>query len=213
MNSKITKQPHVVHAGLEHDPAAAAAGNGGSSSSSSSSNGVTNNGVSSSSSAQAPTDITASSPALVTDATSSSSSGSKAGLATSSSAAAVSVAEAPAPAQEPQQQQQQQQQDKQALFWQRTSALSCKVNLSMTLRLPYPLSIVPGPLLSTTAGLVAKLVMQSLLPSFLELLATDYGRWAMGVSRAAPVGSLVAAGKQHLKQQKQQQEKQQQEQQ
>jgi hypothetical protein len=95
--------------------------------------------------------------------------------------------------------QQQQQQQPQALYWQRTSALSCKVNLSMTLRLPHPLSIVPGPLLSTTAGLVAKLVMQSLLPSFLELLATDYGRWATGSSRAAPVGSLVAAGKQYLK--------------
>jgi hypothetical protein len=99
---------------------------------------------------------------------------------------------------DPHQQQQQQQQ----LYWQRTSALSCKVALSMTLRLPHPLSIVPGPLLSTTASLVAKLVMQSLLPSFLELLGTDYGRWSSGSSRAAPVGSLVAAGKQHMKQQK-----------
>lgn len=87
--------------------------------------------------------------------------------------------------------------------WQRGSVLGCKVKLSMTLRLPHPLSIVPGPLLSTTAGLVAKLVMQALLPSFLELLATDYGRWAAGSSTAArqalPAGSLVTAEKQPLK--------------
>lgn len=90
------------------------------------------------------------------------------------------------------------------LVWQRGSVLGCKVKLSMTLRLPHPLSMVPGPLLSTTAGLVAKLVMQALLPSFLELLATDYGRWASGSSTAArqalPAGSLVTAGKQQLQQ-------------
>jgi hypothetical protein len=97
-----------------------------------------------------------------------------------------------------QQDQQQQDQQQDLLYWQRTSALSCKVSLSMTLRIPHPLSVVPGPLLSTTAGLVAKLVMQSLIPSFLELLATDYGRWASGSSRTAAVGSLVAAGRQHL---------------
>jgi hypothetical protein len=104
-----------------------------------------------------------------------------------------------------------------APVWQRMSSLACKVKLSMTLRMPHPLSIVPGPLLSTTAGLVAKLVMQALLPSFLELLATDYARWAAGSStharQALPAGSLVAAGKQQLQQaqerrQQQQQEKQ-----
>eukprot|EP00878_Enallax_costatus_P021428 GHUV01022680.1.p1 GENE.GHUV01022680.1~~GHUV01022680.1.p1 ORF type:complete len:240 (-),score=100.71 GHUV01022680.1:93-812(-) len=88
--------------------------------------------------------------------------------------------------------------------WQRGSSLGCKVRLSMTLRLPHPLSIVPGPLLSTAAGLIAKLVMQALLPSFLELLATDYGRWASGSStatrQATPAGSLVTAGKQQLQQ-------------
>lgn len=90
----------------------------------------------------------------------------------------------------------------QQLLWQRGSSLGCKVRLSMTLRLPHPLSIVPGPLLSTTAGLVAKLVMQALLPSFLELLATDYGRWASGSStatrQAMPAGSMITAGKQQV---------------
>lgn len=92
-------------------------------------------------------------------------------------------------------------------YWQRTSAMACKVKLAMTLRLPHPLSIVPGPLLSTTASLVARLVMQSLLPSFLELLATDYGRWAAGSSRAAPVGSLVAAGREQQQQQTREQQR------
>lgn len=185
MSSKITKQPHIVHASADHGPpppapgAAAAASSTSSSTSSSGSNG----------------------------SGSSSSTSGVAGIPSSSSgqAAAVAVAESsPAGVAAAHQQQQQdgqhhQQQQQQALYWQRTSALSCKVNLSMTLRLPHPLSIVPGPLLSTTAGLVSRLVMQSLLPSFLELLATDYGRWATGSSRAAPVGSLVAAGKQYLK--------------
>jgi hypothetical protein len=187
MSSKITKQPHIVHADADHGSPPDTA-------------------VSSSSSSAAQAVL----GSAATDADSSSSSSS------STSQVAVAVAKGPVllqtmeDAQHKQQQQQQQQptqqqdQQQQALYWQRTSALSCKVNLSMTLRLPHPLSIVPGPLLSTTASLVARLVMQSLLPSFLELLGTDYGRWATGSSRAAPVGSLVAAGKQHMKQQQQQ---------
>jgi hypothetical protein len=103
--------------------------------------------------------------------------------------------------------------EQQAPAWQRMSSLACKVKLSMTLRMPHPLSIVPGPLLSTTAGLVAKLVMQALLPSFLELLATDYARWAAGSStqarQALPAGSLVAAGKQQLQQAQERQQQQQ----
>jgi Protein of unknown function (DUF1997) len=80
--------------------------------------------------------------------------------------------------------------------WKQRSSLSCAVRLSMTLRAPPPLALVPGPLLSTTAGLVARLVMQALLPSFLGLLAADYNRWADGSSTVArnanPAGSLIA---------------------
>jgi hypothetical protein len=185
MSSKITKQPHIVHAGADHgSPPDTAAS-------------------SSSSAVQAVVSSAARDAGGGSSSSSSSSGSSQAAVAVAESPVAVQTAE---DAQQQQQQQptQQQDQQQQALYWQRTSALSCKVNLSMTLRLPHPLSIVPGPLLSTTASLVAKLVMQSLLPSFLELLGTDYGRWATGSSRAAPVGSLVAAGKQHMKQQQQQ---------
>jgi hypothetical protein len=79
--------------------------------------------------------------------------------------------------------------------WEQESSLKCSVSLNMRLRLPHPLSIVPRPLLSTAAGLVAKLTMQALLPSFLELLSTDYSRWAAGSStstrQAVAAGSLV----------------------
>jgi len=228
MSSKVTKQPHLVHSDTDHTPApaadAAAAGGGSNgaaalngsaaasqsaSYSSSSSNGAA--GSSAVSAAAAGAGVS-SFDMPVSTSSSSSSSSSTAVIQEAPAAAAVATAssttatleQAVSSEQQQQQQsavQQQQQQQQPTLYWQRTSALSCKVNLSMTLRLPHPLSIVPGPLLSTTASLVAKLVMQSLLPSFLELLSTDYGRWATGSSRTAPVGSLVAAGKQHLKQQ------------
>jgi hypothetical protein len=70
--------------------------------------------------------------------------------------------------------------------------MSCVVDVAFTVTVPPPLSLVPGLLLSTTASLVAKLTMQTLLPQFLELLAVDYQRWSSGtVSRAQPAGSLV----------------------
>ena len=79
--------------------------------------------------------------------------------------------------------------------WEQESSLKCSVSLDMRLRLPHPLSIVPRPLLSTAASLVAKLTMQALLPSFLELLSTDYSRWAAGSStssrQAVAAGNLV----------------------
>lgn len=82
-----------------------------------------------------------------------------------------------------------------------SSKLRCKVDVSCTLRVPHPLSIVPAPLLSSTGSMVARLAMQALLPSFLELLAVDYARWAAGgstsVRQATPAGSLVPASSEH----------------
>jgi len=78
---------------------------------------------------------------------------------------------------------------------QQISRLRCDVEVRLRVRVPPPLSAVPGPLLSTTGGLLAKLVMQALLPSFLDLLAVDYGRWAAGDAnrRAIAAGSLLPA--------------------
>ena len=76
---------------------------------------------------------------------------------------------------------------------QQVSRLRCDVAVRVRLRVPPPLSAVPGPLLSTTGGLLAKLVMQALLPTFLDLLAVDYARWAAGDAsrRTSAAGSLV----------------------
>jgi hypothetical protein len=76
---------------------------------------------------------------------------------------------------------------------QQISRLRCDVDVRLRVRVPPPLSAVPGPLLSTTGGLLAKLVMQALLPSFLDLLAVDYARWAAGDSsrRTTAAGSLL----------------------
>lgn len=75
------------------------------------------------------------------------------------------------------------------------SQLSCHVDLRFTLKLPHPLSLVPRPLLQHAGNLLTKVTMQALLPNFLDLLSTDYQRWAQGTrQQAAPVGSLLSAG-------------------
>lgn len=70
------------------------------------------------------------------------------------------------------------------------------VDVGFTVLVPHPLSVVPKPLLFMTASLIARFALQSLLPSFLDLLAVDYSRWAAGngAARAQPAGSLVVAG-------------------
>jgi hypothetical protein len=73
----------------------------------------------------------------------------------------------------------------------RVSELCAEVEVAFGARAPYPLSIVPRPLLNYTGSAVAKLAMAALLPSFLELLSVDYRRWAAGLTRAAD-GNLVA---------------------
>jgi len=64
--------------------------------------------------------------------------------------------------------------------------------------MPYPLSVVPGPLLSLGASLVSKATIKGLLPAFLQLLSIDYGRWASGQprSRTQGTGSLLQAPQQ-----------------
>ena len=65
--------------------------------------------------------------------------------------------------------------------------------LQVEAQVPYPLSVAPRPLLQLAATLVTKFSIQQLLPSFLALLATDYGRWAAGetTSRSKAAGSLL----------------------
>ncbi len=57
----------------------------------------------------------------------------------------------------------------------RTNADPC---VQFDVIMPPPLSVVPAPILALAGGLIARLVTDALLPSFLKLLATDYIRCA-----------------------------------
>lgn len=72
--------------------------------------------------------------------------------------------------------------------------LHCDVALNFSVMMPYPLTVVPAPLLGMAAGLLSKLAVQSLLPGFLDMLAVDYGRWAQGIARGQSAGSLLGGG-------------------
>ncbi|EFJ42560.1 hypothetical protein VOLCADRAFT_107195 [Volvox carteri f. nagariensis] len=76
-----------------------------------------------------------------------------------------------------------------------TALLVGSVDVAMTVMLPPALATVPRPLLRMAGNLIARYAIASLLPSFLDLLVADYGRWSSGqtvAARAAPVGSLAA---------------------
>ncbi|GFR48102.1 hypothetical protein Agub_g9789 [Astrephomene gubernaculifera] len=77
-----------------------------------------------------------------------------------------------------------------------TALLVGSVDLSVTVTVPSALTAVPRPLLGMTGSLIVRYAISSLLPSFLDLLVADYGRWSSGqtvAARAAPAGDLAAA--------------------
>ncbi len=60
------------------------------------------------------------------------------------------------------------------------------VDVAVTVTVPPALAVVPRPLLGMTGSLIARYAISSLLPSFLDLLATDYGRWGVGWPKDEP---------------------------
>lgn len=79
--------------------------------------------------------------------------------------------------------------------------LAARVDLRVNINVPPPLRVVPGPLLSYAGGLVLKVALQQLLPTFLQLLAKDYQVWSSGtrdrdLSRDSPGESLLTAASQ-----------------
>jgi hypothetical protein len=54
--------------------------------------------------------------------------------------------------------------------------LDLDVKLECRLLVPHPLAAIPGPMLSLAGSLIARLMIQSLIPSFLDLLKVDYQR-------------------------------------
>ena len=68
--------------------------------------------------------------------------------------------------------------------------LRCDTRLMMRVQVPRPLSVAPSFLLGGAFSVIASAVMAALLPKFAEFVAADYGRWARGEDRDAPVGSF-----------------------
>ncbi|KAG2486529.1 hypothetical protein HYH03_014830 [Edaphochlamys debaryana] len=76
-----------------------------------------------------------------------------------------------------------------------SAVLEGSVDVAVTVMVPQALAAVPRPLLGMTGSLIARYAIASLLPSFLDLLLADYGRWSSGQTvsaRAAPAGDLAA---------------------
>lgn len=81
-----------------------------------------------------------------------------------------------------------------AVCYQNTE-IHCHIDLSFTMKVLHPLSLVPGLLLQYTGNTITRFAIQALLPNFLDLLAVDYQRWAQGTGmRGDAAGSLVTPG-------------------
>ncbi|PRW58005.1 kinase [Chlorella sorokiniana] len=78
--------------------------------------------------------------------------------------------------------------------------LHCRTRVTMAVRVPGPLKVVPNALLGYAGSLLLRTILSATLPNFLALLAADYRRWAgiagTGDSSArqldAPVGELFS---------------------
>ncbi|KAL4858298.1 Protein NRT1/ PTR FAMILY 8.1 [Chlorella vulgaris] len=104
--------------------------------------------------------------------------------------------------------QQQQQQAQQQQAQGRQASLHCRTQVTMAVRVPRALKVVPSALLGYAGSLLLRTVLAATLPNFLNLLAADYRRWAglagtsdgdgdgggsgSGRQLDAPVGELFA---------------------
>mgnify|MGYP002025443610 CR=1 FL=1 len=58
--------------------------------------------------------------------------------------------------------------------------VSCSVDIDTGIQMPSPISSAPRPLLNSIASLVAKIILRSILPNFLESLRKDFQQWQRG---------------------------------
>ena len=58
--------------------------------------------------------------------------------------------------------------------------VSCSVDIDTGIQMPSPISSAPRPLLNSIASLVAKIILRSILPNFLESLRKDFHQWQRG---------------------------------
>lgn len=61
--------------------------------------------------------------------------------------------------------------------------LECKVHVTMAVKVPGPLRVVPNTLLGYAGSVITKTVLNAVLPNFLMLLGTDYKDWVAGGRR------------------------------
>ena len=58
--------------------------------------------------------------------------------------------------------------------------VSCSVDIDTGIQMPSPISSAPRPLLNSIASLVAKIILRSILPNFLDSLRKDFQQWQTG---------------------------------
>ena len=58
--------------------------------------------------------------------------------------------------------------------------LECKVHVTMAVKVPGPLRVVPNTLLGYAGSVITKTILNAVLPNFLMLLGSDYKSWVAG---------------------------------
>jgi hypothetical protein len=60
----------------------------------------------------------------------------------------------------------------------RATLLDCRVNVTVAVRVPGPLRVVPNPLLGYAGSLIVRSALNAAVPNFVNLLLGDFRRWA-----------------------------------
>jgi hypothetical protein len=68
--------------------------------------------------------------------------------------------------------------------------LDCKVQINMAVKVPGALRVVPNGLLGYAGSVIAKTVLNAVLPNFLQLLANDFKQWVAGGGRRKEVNVI-----------------------
>ena len=79
-----------------------------------------------------------------------------------------------------------------------TLYLQCRVHVTMAIRVPSGLKVIPNPLLGYAGRLITKSVLHAAVPNFANLLGKDFENWAVnGKSRddSQPVGDMFEIAK------------------
>lgn len=74
----------------------------------------------------------------------------------------------------------------------RATLLDCRVNVTVAIKVPGPLRVVPNPLLGYAGSLIVRSALNAAVPNFVNLLIGDFRRWAKaGRKRADAYDGLL----------------------